>query len=61
MHMNRGEEHPIYFWRDSTGNEIDVLIDEGNGRHWFTGEIGHTFDRIPMFMPGQYFNTTVSR
>ena len=28
-YMNRGEEHPIYFWRDSTGNEIDVLIDEG--------------------------------
>jgi predicted AAA+ superfamily ATPase len=27
--MNRGEEHAIYFWRDSTGNEIDVLIDEG--------------------------------
>ncbi len=28
--MNRGEEHAIYFWRDSTGNEIDVLIDEGD-------------------------------
>ena len=28
--MNRGEEHPIYFWRDSTGNEIDIIIDEGN-------------------------------
>jgi len=28
-YMNRGEEHAIYFWRDSTGNEIDVLIDEG--------------------------------
>ncbi len=29
-YMNRGEEHAIYFWRDSTGNEIDVLIDEGD-------------------------------
>jgi len=29
-YMNRGEEHSIYFWRDSTGNEIDVLIDEGD-------------------------------
>jgi predicted AAA+ superfamily ATPase len=29
-YINRGEEHAIYFWRDSTGNEIDVLIDEGN-------------------------------
>jgi predicted AAA+ superfamily ATPase len=25
-----GEEHSIYFWRDSTGNEIDVIIDEGD-------------------------------
>jgi hypothetical protein len=30
-YMNRGEEHPIYFWRDSTGNEIDIIIDEGDG------------------------------
>ena len=29
-YMNRGEEHAIFFWRDSTGNEIDVIIDEGN-------------------------------
>jgi hypothetical protein len=29
--MNRGEEHAIYFWRDSTGNEVDVIIDEGDG------------------------------
>jgi len=29
-YMNRGEEHAIYFWRDSTGNEVDVLIDEGD-------------------------------
>jgi hypothetical protein len=28
--MNRGEEHPIYFWRDSTGNEIDIIVDEGD-------------------------------
>jgi predicted AAA+ superfamily ATPase len=29
-YMNRGEEHAIYFWRDSTGNEIDIIIDEGD-------------------------------
>jgi uncharacterized protein len=29
-YMNRGEEHPIYFWRDSTGNEIDILMDQGD-------------------------------
>ena len=27
-YLNRGVEHPIYFWRDSTGNEIDILIDQ---------------------------------
>jgi hypothetical protein len=29
-YMNRGVEHAIYFWRDSTGNELDVIIDEGD-------------------------------
>jgi uncharacterized protein len=29
-YMGSGKEHSIYFWRDSTGNEIDILIDEGN-------------------------------
>jgi len=29
-YLNRGAEHPIYFWRDSTGNEIDILIDQGD-------------------------------
>jgi len=29
-YLNRGVEHPIYFWRDSTGNEIDILIDQGD-------------------------------
>ena len=28
--MNSGKEHSIYFWRDSTGNEIDILVDEGD-------------------------------
>lgn len=26
---NIGEKPPLYFWRDQTGNEIDLLIDEG--------------------------------
>jgi len=29
-YLNRGKEQPVYFWRDSTGNEIDVIIDEGD-------------------------------
>ena len=24
-----GQEPPLYFWRDSTGHEIDVVIDKG--------------------------------
>jgi predicted AAA+ superfamily ATPase len=29
-YYNRAEKLPLYFWRDSTGNEIDCLIEEGN-------------------------------
>ncbi len=28
--MNRGLEPNIYFWRDRTGNEIDIIIDKGD-------------------------------
>lgn len=28
-YLNRGEEPPLYFWRDSSGNEIDIIIDRG--------------------------------
>ena len=27
---NRGEVPPLYFWRDRTGHEVDVLIDAGS-------------------------------
>lgn len=27
--FNRGERSNLYYWRDSVGNEMDVLIDEG--------------------------------
>jgi predicted AAA+ superfamily ATPase len=26
---NNGEEPPLYFWRDTKGNEVDVVIDQG--------------------------------
>jgi hypothetical protein len=29
-YLNSGEEPAIYFWRDSTGNEIDIIVDKGN-------------------------------
>jgi hypothetical protein len=28
-YLHRGEEPDLYFWRDSSGHEIDVLIDQG--------------------------------
>lgn len=27
--LNRGDEPDLYFWRDSTGHEIDILIEQG--------------------------------
>jgi hypothetical protein len=29
-YLNTGEEPAIYFWRDSAGNEIDIIVDNGN-------------------------------
>ncbi len=29
IYYNRGEIPPLYFWRDSAGNELDCLIDTG--------------------------------
>lgn len=29
--LNRGDEPNLYFWRDSTGHEIDVVIELGEG------------------------------
>jgi hypothetical protein len=28
--LNRGIKPDLYFWRDSTGNEIDIMIPSGN-------------------------------
>jgi predicted AAA+ superfamily ATPase len=29
-YLNNGEDPAIYFWRDSSGNEIDIIIDHGD-------------------------------
>ena len=31
--FNRNESNNLYFWRDNSGNEIDIVIDEGNRLH----------------------------
>jgi hypothetical protein len=28
--FNKGKRSNLYFWRDKTGNEIDVLVDQGD-------------------------------
>lgn len=28
--FNRGERPPLYFWRDSHGNEVDVIVEQGH-------------------------------
>lgn len=35
--LNRGERSNLYFWRDSSGNEIDIIVD--NGIHQYPVEI----------------------
>ncbi len=30
LFLNRGEPPPLHFWRDSNGNEIDLVIDTGS-------------------------------
>jgi uncharacterized protein len=27
---NKGEPHHLYFWRDNTGNEIDLICEQAN-------------------------------
>jgi hypothetical protein len=34
---HRGETPPLYFWRDRTGHEVDVVLD--NGKNLFPIEI----------------------
>jgi len=29
-YCNKGEEAPIYYWRDQHGHEVDMVIDEGD-------------------------------
>lgn len=40
---NKGEEPNLTFWRDSTGNEIDLLYTEGNKQFAFEIKSGATY------------------
>lgn len=41
---NQGEEPPLWYWRDPSGIEIDVLIDEGLLLHPLEIKLGATVD-----------------
>ena len=40
--LHRGERPPIWFWRDSRGREVDVLVDLGTRRIPFEAKAGET-------------------
>jgi predicted AAA+ superfamily ATPase len=42
-YFNRGEESPLYFWRDQKGMEIDVLVDLGTSLFPVEIKSGSTF------------------
>ena len=39
----RGDARPLYFWRDNIGNEIDLLLEEGNDHILVEMKSGQTF------------------
>lgn len=39
----RSDARPLYFWRDNIGNEIDLLLEEGNDHVLVEAKSGQTF------------------
>jgi len=44
-YLNRGEKPPLYFWRDSNGNEVDLIVDTGTGLMPVEIKSGQTVNR----------------
>lgn len=42
--LNRGEEPPLWYWRDPAGLEVDVLVDEGSLLRPIEIKLGATID-----------------
>jgi predicted AAA+ superfamily ATPase len=40
--LHYGEQPPLYFWRDSNGNEVDIIIDKGATRVPIEAKSGET-------------------
>jgi len=45
---NSGKEPPFYFWRDTKGHEVDLVIDEGN--YLFPLEVKSSYTANPDFV-----------
>ena len=43
--LNRGERAAFYFWRDSNGNEVDVIVDDGGKLMPIETKSGQTINR----------------
>ncbi len=43
--LNRGMNPDLYFWRDSTGNEVDLIIDDAEGPVAVEIKSGRTIDQ----------------
>lgn len=43
--LNRGERAALYFWRDSNGNEVDIIADTGTKRMPIEIKSGQTLNR----------------
>ena len=48
--LNAGSEPPLYFWRDSKGHEVDLVLDRGTLLDPVEVKSGATFD--PSFLDG---------
>lgn len=44
-YLNRGEEAPLYFWRDQHGHEIDMVIDQGIDLDFYEIKSSMTFQK----------------
>ncbi|KAA6323636.1 hypothetical protein EZS27_026941 [termite gut metagenome] len=44
--LNKGQAPQLYFWRDKTGNEIDLLQIVGNKQYAYEIKSGATFRKI---------------
>ena len=43
MAYNKGEDPNLSFWRDSTGNEVDLLLTEGGKQYAYEIKSGATY------------------